>query len=128
MSAALQLPVNQPGVFNIHAWDGQRWRGGMNRLSRVDAINAAAAWSEQSGMRHRAYDPEGNLVFDSEATALLVELQKASATKARAEATLKRLREYGPYRTPGMKADAERAVRQLMEADATIKRIQGGAA
>lgn len=64
-------PINQPDVFNIHAWDGQRWRGGMNRLKEADAISAAVAWSTQSGRRTRVYSPAGQLVFDSVATAVL---------------------------------------------------------
>lgn len=57
----------------------------------------------------------------------LAELREAWRTKLRSESTLARLRTYS-HRTAGMKADADRAVRQLMEADATIKRVLGGAA
>lgn len=63
--APSRQPLNQPGVFNIHSFDGQNWRGGMNRLTKEDAIATATRWSAD-GYRYRVYSPEGELVFDTD--------------------------------------------------------------
>lgn len=60
-------PIHQPGMFNIESFDGQQWRGGMNRAKREDAIQTAMQWAAQSGRRYRVFDPDEQLVFDTEA-------------------------------------------------------------
>lgn len=61
----MNAPVHQPGCFNIEAWDGHRWRGGMNRLTREDAIGTASRWAAEDGLRHRVFDLDGTQIFDS---------------------------------------------------------------
>ncbi|MEN5117466.1 hypothetical protein ABE488_09055 [Luteimonas sp. TWI662] len=66
MSAALQMgPIHQPGVYNIEAWDGARWRGGMNRSNRSDAIATAERWSVETVHRHRVFGLDGAVIFDT---------------------------------------------------------------
>lgn len=59
-------PIHQPGMFNIEIFSGQRWRGGMNRGTREDAISTAKKWAAEDGARYRVFSPEGELVFDTE--------------------------------------------------------------
>lgn len=58
---------------------------------------------------------------------LLADVRRAWLDKERAEATLARLRTYR-HHTPGMKNDADRALRQLSNAKETLQRVLGGPA
>jgi hypothetical protein len=58
---------------------------------------------------------------------LLADARRAFRDKARAEGTLARLRTYR-HHTPGMKSDADRALRLLRESNETLDRVLGGAA
>lgn len=58
----------------------------------------------------------------------LIEVRKAFRDKATAESQLARLRGYRGRPTPGMRDDIDRWARLLTEADATIRRVLGGAA
>jgi hypothetical protein len=59
-------PINEPGMFNIHAWDPRqsRWRGGMNRATEDDAVATAIRWSADDGRRYRVLAPDGRLVIE----------------------------------------------------------------
>lgn len=70
-------PVHQPGMFNFEKFDGARWRGGMNRRTREDAIATATKWSSEDGRRHRVYSPGGELVFDTHAETMKVDVLDA---------------------------------------------------
>lgn len=67
--------MHQPGVCNIETWDGRAWRGGMNRQTEPEAINAARKWSEENGRRYRAFDIEGRVIFDTAQTGALAVLR-----------------------------------------------------
>lgn len=67
-AAAITGPVHQPGVFNIETFDGKRWRGGMNRTKREDAILTAKAWAVETGRRYRVFDPAERLVYETTAS------------------------------------------------------------
>lgn len=60
-------PVHQPGTFNIEAYSGGRWHGGMNRVTREAAIATARTWAAQDGSRHRVFDLDGKVIFDTDA-------------------------------------------------------------
>lgn len=57
----------------------------------------------------------------------LADARKAWREKATAESQLARLRGYRGRPTPGMKDDMNRWSRLLSEADATLRRVLGGA-
>ncbi len=57
----------------------------------------------------------------------LADARKAWRDKATAESQLARLRGYRGRPTPGMKDDMNRWSRLLSEADATLRRVLGGA-
>ena len=56
---------------------------------------------------------------------LLASARAAWRTKQEAEANLARLRRYRSQ-TPGMRDDADRALKRLVAADATLARVLGG--
>ncbi|HYG07314.1 MAG TPA: hypothetical protein VD865_13045 [Stenotrophomonas sp.] len=66
-------PVHQSGTFNIEAFIGGRWHGGMNRLTRESAIETAQSWAKERGSRHRVFDLDGGVIFDTESAAAVVD-------------------------------------------------------
>ena len=67
-------PVHQPGTFNIEVFIGGCWHGGMNRLTRESAIDTARCWAEQDGHRHRVFDLDGKVIFDTDHGAVQVDV------------------------------------------------------
>lgn len=92
----------------------------------------ASAYGRIEEPTHWAYQDQGpppsvESVATANTVAELGEARKAWRDKATAESQLARLRGYRGRPTPGMKDDMNSWSRLLSEADATLRRVLGGA-